>query len=46
MSKFLINSSQFSQFISEGGYAEQGQWTTNGWMERLTPIMFYSKMIL
>ena len=31
MSKFLINNSQFGQFISEGGYAEQSYWTTNGW---------------
>jgi formylglycine-generating enzyme required for sulfatase activity len=31
MSKYLITNSQFSQFIADGGYAEQSYWTTNGW---------------
>jgi formylglycine-generating enzyme required for sulfatase activity len=31
MSKFLITNSEFGQFVSDGGYGEQGYWTTNGW---------------
>ncbi len=31
MSKFPITNTQFGQFISEGGYAEQSYWTKNGW---------------
>lgn len=31
MSRFPITNRQFGQFISDGGYAEPGYWTTNGW---------------